>query len=36
VKMVVGLTGHRDLEGDIKQALAVPVQTASAGNSPPK
>jgi len=36
VKMVVGLTGHRDLEGDIKQALAVPVQTASASNSPPK
>ena len=36
VKMVVGLTGHGDLEGDIKQALAVPVQTASASSSAPK
>lgn len=32
VKMVEGLTGKGDLEADIKQALANPVQTASAGD----
>lgn len=36
LKMVQGLTGQGDLEQDIKQALAVPVQTASAGSSAAK
>lgn len=31
VDMTIGLRGKRDLEDDIKKALATPVQTASAG-----
>jgi peroxiredoxin len=32
VSVVLGLTDHSDMEDDIKKALAVPVQTASASN----